>query len=83
MKRFDPVLPPDSNIQNTTFILTGNIVAGLPTFQPPPFSTNDTNSGTVVNFQGMANKLGSGLVIIPLLAILENMAIAKAFGKPF
>ena len=29
----------------------------------------------------MTGKLGIALIIIPLLAILENVAIAKAFGK--
>ena len=78
---FDPVLPEgkDSS-RNTTFILTGNIKAGLPPFAPPPFSTTGAN-GTYIGFGEMVHDLGSALIIIPLIAILENIAIAKAFGK--
>ena len=75
---FDPVIPDEP--RNATFILTGDIDAGLPPFQPPPFSTNDT-TGHVTDFKGMISELGSAIAIIPLLAILENVAIAKAFCK--
>ena len=69
-----------------TIILSilGNIQTGLPPFNLPPFSYNDTSqnpSGDFIDFQGMVSELGSALVIIPFLAILENVAIAKAFGK--
>jgi len=74
---FDPVLPEDKETRNTTFILTGNIESGL----PPPFSVNDTQTGNVTSFGGMISELGSAIAIIPLLGILENVAIAKAFGK--
>lgn len=79
---FDPVLPDDdADKRNTTFILTGNIKAGLPDFQPPPFSFNDTSSGTHYDFPAMVTELGAAIIILPLLAILENVAIAKAFCK--
>ena len=78
---FDPVLPEDKETRNTTFILTGNIESGLPPFQPPPFSLNDTETGNVTSFGGMISELGSAIAIIPLLGILENVAIAKSFGK--
>ena len=80
---FDPVIP--DKARNATFILTGDIQRGLPPFQPPPFSFNDTSqtaSGDIIDFQGMVSELGSAIAIIPLLAILENVAIAKAFCKP-
>lgn len=82
---FDPVIPSDA--RDATFILTGDIQRGLPPFQPPPFSFNDTSStasGDIIDFKGMISELGSAIAIIPLLAILENVAIAKAFsgGKP-
>ena len=84
---FDPVLPASAT-RNTTFILTGNIKAGLPPFEPPPFSYNDTTTDpdkpVYYSFAEMISELGSAIAIIPLLAILENVAIAKAFsgGKP-
>ena len=76
---FDPVLDPDRP-RDTTFLLTGNIQSGLPPFAPPPFET--TKNGTVpVLFPEMVSDLGTALIIIPLIGILENIAIAKAFGK--
>lgn len=42
---------------------------------------NDTQTGNVTSFGGMISELGSAIAIIPLLGILENVAIAKAFGK--
>ena len=58
-------------------------LSGLPPFQPPPFSYNDTVTGNVTSFGGMITELGSAIAIIPLLGILENVAIAKAFGGHF
>ena len=81
---YDPVLPKingGEENRNTTFILTGNIESGLPPFTPPPFSLNDTTTGRVTSFGGMITELGSAIAVIPLFAILENMAIAKAFGN--
>ena len=79
---FDPVLPEEQeDLRNTTFILTGNIEAGLPPFQPPPFSFNNTDTGEHMGFVGMVSELGAAIIIIPLVAILENVAIAKAFGR--
>lgn len=63
------------------FKLTGKIKAGLPPFRPPPFST--TIDGKVYSFQDMVSELGSSLITIPLISILETVAIAKAFGEFF
>jgi len=62
--------------------LTGRIKTGLPPFQPPPFSTEE--GGSYKNFGDMVSQLGSAIIVIPLIAILESVAIAKAFagGKP-
>lgn len=77
---FDPVLNAEKiEARNTTFILTGNIKGGLPPFAPPPFESID-NNGTVHQFSEMVSDLGPALIIIPLIAILENIAIAKAFA---
>ena len=35
----------------------------------------------MVSFGGMLGQLGSAIIIIPLIAILESVAIAKAFGE--
>ena len=51
-------------------------------FQPPPFSYNGTDlDKDFYDFGGMVGEMGIGVIILPLLAILENVAIAKAFCK--
>ncbi len=74
----DPEIP--DNPRDSTFVLTGDIESGLPPFEPPPFSTNGT-SGEAVDFGGMLSTLNIGIIIIPLISILENVAIAKSFCK--
>jgi solute carrier family 26 (sodium-independent sulfate anion transporter), member 11 len=61
------------------FKLTGEIKQGLPPFGPPPFSTEF--DGKTYNFVDMFKALGLSLVTIPLVSILESVAIAKAFSK--
>lgn len=62
------------------FIIVGNITRGLPSFTPPPFSTVVGN--VTYNFEEMLTELGQSLVTVPLIAVLESIAIAKSFGKP-
>ncbi|NXM66693.1 S2611 protein, partial [Serilophus lunatus] len=59
--------------------LTGSIPRGLPAFQPPPFSTAAPN-GTVP-FWSMVEDMGVGLAVVPLMGLLETIAIAKAFAS--
>ena len=73
-----------------TFTLTGDIKGGIPTPALPPFSIpkHSVENGTLppedVSFGDMAGNLGSAFIIIPIIAILESVAIAKAFCKaPF
>lgn len=61
------------------FRLTGEIQEGLPTFGPPPFSTE--LNGKAYSFGDMFRALGLSLITIPLVSILESVAIAKAFSK--
>lgn len=79
----DPELPDvEGSIKNTTFILTGNLDGGIPKFQLPPFSVkNETTGDTTAEFGDMISELGAAIIILPLMAVLENIAIAKAFGK--
>lgn len=80
---FDPTLPdpsaPKGNM-TTTFTLTGNLKSGLPSFGLPDFTFN-TTTGEQLDFGGMLKDLGSANIIIPIIAILEHVAIAKAFCK--
>ena len=63
--------------------MTGNIKSGIPHFQPPPFSFNDTSTepNKIYAFGDMISELGATAIIIPLLAILNTVAIAKVFCK--
>ena len=53
---------------------------GLPPFHFPIFEAED-HDGKTVGFIEMVENLGTGVIVIPLIAILEDVAIAKAFGK--
>ena len=80
----DPAATPCSELpERCVFTLTGQIQAGLPALTPPPFSTTATSNGTTVttDFGGMVAQLGSAIIVIPLIGILESVAIAKAFGE--
>lgn len=61
------------------FRLTGEITPGLPAIKLPPFETEF--NGEHYNFLAMARALGLSLITIPLVSILESIAIAKAFSK--
>jgi len=68
---------------NMPFILTGNVKPGLPEFGPPPFETSyPSANGTVVEmgFFDMVSELGSSIALVPIIAVLGNVAISKAFG---
>ncbi|XP_033154643.1 sodium-independent sulfate anion transporter [Drosophila mauritiana] len=64
---------------NQPFRVTGNITAGVPPFRLPPFST--TVDGEYVSFGEMISTVGASLGSIPLISILEIVAISKAFSK--
>lgn len=61
------------------FKLIGYIPAGLPEVKLPPFSA--TYGNTTESFMDMISNIGSGIVVVPLIALLENIAICKAFGN--
>nr|CAD7198906.1 unnamed protein product [Timema douglasi] len=58
---------------------SGEVAGGLPSLHLPPFST--TYNGTQYSFVGMANEMGILLFLVPLISILESIAIAKAFAN--
>lgn len=61
------------------FRLNAKVNSSVPTFKLPPFSIhfNDVTYG----FLDICKELGSGIIVVPLVAVLANVAIAKAFGK--
>lgn len=68
-----------ANQQDIPFLLSGKVEPGIPSFEPPPFSMDYRNE--TMGFVQMCNELGSGIIVIPLVAVLANIAIAKSFCK--
>ncbi|XP_013146933.1 PREDICTED: sodium-independent sulfate anion transporter-like isoform X2 [Papilio polytes] len=60
------------------FALTGKIEGGLPQFGPPAFSTRVNNQ--TLGFADMLQSFGLEGLALPLVAVLESIAIAKAFA---
>ncbi|XP_076670762.1 sodium-independent sulfate anion transporter [Andrena cerasifolii] len=61
------------------FILSGRIESGLPKLSLPPFSTQVGNQ--TYTFLDMCSHLGTGIIVLPLVSVLANVAIAKAFAS--
>ncbi|XP_055530610.1 sodium-independent sulfate anion transporter-like [Wyeomyia smithii] len=68
-----------ANRNQHPFRLTGTIVPGFPSVEAPPFSTEF--NGEFYNFSQMIQMLGSSVITIPLISILEIVSIGKAFSK--
>lgn len=64
---------------NNVFCVTGRVRSGLPPLQLPPFNTVVNNR--TLDFFDMCYELGSSVVLVPVISVLGNIAIAKAFGK--
>ncbi|XP_053692779.1 sodium-independent sulfate anion transporter [Sabethes cyaneus] len=65
------------------FILTGTVRSGIPGFHLPPFSTQIPGANNTVtdwDFLQMASELNVNIVLVPVIAVLGNVAISKAFG---
>ncbi|XP_030372597.1 sodium-independent sulfate anion transporter isoform X1 [Scaptodrosophila lebanonensis] len=65
------------------YILTGKVKSGLPSLALPKFDTvilgrNDTKVSQ--NYEQMLSELGPSMFILPIIAVLGNVAISKAFG---
>lgn len=63
------------------YVLTGHIDAGLPTVELPPFSRTFGNQ--TESFIDITKNFKFGILVIPLIAIIGNVAIAKAFCITF
>lgn len=68
------------------FKLCGYIPPGLPNISIPKFYIEDIRiNGTVIQeeetFFEMVQFLGSGLIVIPLIALLESFTVCKVFAK--
>ncbi|XP_055699169.1 sodium-independent sulfate anion transporter-like isoform X2 [Phlebotomus papatasi] len=63
--------------ESVPFKLSGKVEPGIPTFQLPPFNIDYHNR--TLNILEICSELGAGIVVIPLVAVLMNVAIAKSF----
>ncbi|XP_047355968.1 sodium-independent sulfate anion transporter-like [Vespa velutina] len=61
------------------FLLTGHIDAGLPRVEPPSFTINVGNE--TQTFIDICKHFSSGIIVVPLISIIGNVAIAKAFSR--
>lgn len=59
--------------------ITGEVASGFPTVGLPPFETTIGNQ--TLNTVDMITHLGSSFIAIPLICILECIAVGKAFCK--
>ncbi|XP_050432664.1 sodium-independent sulfate anion transporter-like isoform X2 [Adelges cooleyi] len=62
------------------FKVIGKIPSGLPSIDFPEFSVAQTNH-TAVGFFEMVSKMGSGVIVLPLIALLENISVCKTFAN--
>nr|XP_003702458.2 PREDICTED: sodium-independent sulfate anion transporter isoform X2 [Megachile rotundata] len=63
---------------NSPFKLVGFIPGGMPAVKLPPFSYETDNE--TVTFAEMVTNLGSGILVIPLISLMEDISICKAFS---
>ncbi|XP_068631946.1 sodium-independent sulfate anion transporter-like [Battus philenor] len=61
------------------FALSGRVEPGLPRLGLPPFRAELGNR--TVGFVEMVQQLGSGVIMLPVVMVLANIAIAKAFSE--
>ncbi|KAK3696281.1 hypothetical protein RRG08_027719 [Elysia crispata] len=61
--------------------VTGNITGGMPPFRPPAFEIHSENLNETMSTNEVFSTLGAGIGIVPLLALVETMAIGKAFAR--
>lgn len=59
--------------------LTGNLTQGLPPFKAPVFV--ETINNKTLDGGDIIKNIGDGLLIVPLMGILESLAIGKAFAR--
>ncbi|CAG9785897.1 unnamed protein product [Diatraea saccharalis] len=60
-------------------LLSGRVKPGLPSISLPPFSVTEGN--VTVPFTGMVRRLGPSVLLLPMVMVVANIAIAKAFTR--
>lgn len=61
------------------FKLSEKVDPGVPSFKLPDFSIERDN--TTIGFIEICSDIGSGLILLPLVSVLANVAIAKSFSE--
>lgn len=57
----------------------GKVEPGMPQISLPPFEIVHHNH--TMTFAEVCAELGSGIIVVPLVAVLANVAIAKSFSN--
>lgn len=60
------------------FQCAGQVERGLPPLNLPPFSAPGPGN-TTLSFTDMVSSYGGGLLVVPVVGVLANIAIAKSF----
>ncbi|KAH8388559.1 hypothetical protein KR093_009633, partial [Drosophila rubida] len=68
-----------SSLEAVPFVLSSKVSSAMPTIKVPPFAFEHQNRTYV--FTDILEELGSGVILVPIVAVLANVAIAKAFVK--
>ncbi|XP_034488649.1 sodium-independent sulfate anion transporter isoform X1 [Drosophila innubila] len=68
-----------SALEAVPFALSAKVSSAMPTIKLPPFAFEHQNRTYV--FTDILGELGSGVFLVPIVAVLANVAIAKAFVK--
>nr|XP_039274511.1 sodium-independent sulfate anion transporter-like [Styela clava]XP_039274512.1 sodium-independent sulfate anion transporter-like [Styela clava] len=69
------------SVDERPITLTPNVTGGLPDFKIPNFSEPIPGTNETASFLALLSHLGSGLAVIPLMGILESIAISQAFAR--
>ena len=69
----------ETHLGSSPVILTGYVKQGLPDVQLPPLEAQVGNE--TYGFAYMVSTMGSGCFVVPLLSLLETIALAKVFCK--
>lgn len=69
----------NSSGEQVPFKLSGHVQPGIPGFELPIYSVQSGN--VTIGYFEVVRELGSSLVLVPLVAVLANVSIAKAFCK--
>ncbi|VVC43388.1 SLC26A/SulP transporter domain,STAS domain [Cinara cedri] len=67
------------SVEQIPYKIIGKVPAGLPAFDPPPFSMHRGNE--TVGFFEIVSQMRSHVIVLPLIGLLENISICKAFAN--